>query len=301
MVEGEGTDAKIASLVQQMEKMTLMMAKLVEDLARKPQDEIPEDSRRKTSRTKTSKVKKRMQFSEEEDSDEEEEFAEEFGANQSQEKESDADKAKFRKKPLIILPRRQLVNRLYVSLPEVLPTELAFGMMSQWTHTLDMLVRNYLNPTSQHGKVSWKAAHILFQLVIEQSVSIEFYVRESLIVIGATNATVPTASLVLPQVITALVAHASVPTLSTDDIGSSNTIKVNNQVTLHRSDAHCTSGSFSIEEQALLDSFSASHQVTHVLLHRIWNHLDTYGELLLTLDGHIQPTDPPRSTQARIL
>ncbi|BFG20882.1 hypothetical protein CerSpe_071560 [Prunus speciosa] len=93
MVEGEGTDAKIASLVQQMEKMTLMMAKLVEDLARKPQDEIPEDSRRKTSRTKTSKVKKRMQFSEEEDSDEEEESAEEFGANQSQEKESDADKA----------------------------------------------------------------------------------------------------------------------------------------------------------------------------------------------------------------
>ncbi|KAL6289150.1 hypothetical protein ACE6H2_006660 [Prunus campanulata] len=85
MAEGEGTDAKIASLVQQMEKMTLIMAKLVEDLARKPQDEIPED---KTSRTKTSKVKKRMQFSEEE-----EESAEEFGADQSQDKESDADKA----------------------------------------------------------------------------------------------------------------------------------------------------------------------------------------------------------------
>ncbi|KAI5313564.1 hypothetical protein L3X38_042740 [Prunus dulcis] len=47
--EGEGTDAKIASLAQQMEKMTLMMAKLVEDLARKPQDEIPDDSRRKKS------------------------------------------------------------------------------------------------------------------------------------------------------------------------------------------------------------------------------------------------------------
>ncbi|CAB4273771.1 unnamed protein product [Prunus armeniaca] len=51
MAEGEGTDAKIASLAQQIEKMTLMMAKLVEDLACKPQDEIPEDSRRKTSRT----------------------------------------------------------------------------------------------------------------------------------------------------------------------------------------------------------------------------------------------------------
>ncbi|CAL9013001.1 unnamed protein product [Prunus brigantina] len=93
MAEGEGTDAKIALLAQQMEKMTLMMAKLVEDLACKPQDEIPEDSRRKTSRTKTSKVKKRVQFSAEEDSDEEEETAEEFGAGQSQEKESDADKA----------------------------------------------------------------------------------------------------------------------------------------------------------------------------------------------------------------
>ncbi|CAL8175370.1 unnamed protein product [Prunus armeniaca] len=72
IVEGEGTDAKIASLAQQMEKMTLMMANLVKDLARKSQDEIYEDSRRKTSRTKTSKVKKRVQFSEEEDSNEEE-------------------------------------------------------------------------------------------------------------------------------------------------------------------------------------------------------------------------------------
>ncbi|CAL2237497.1 unnamed protein product [Prunus armeniaca] len=93
MAEGEGTDAKIASLAQQMEKMTLMMAKLVEDLASKPQDEIPEDSIRKTSRTKTSKVKKKVQFSEEEDFDKEEESAEQFGADQSQEKESDADKA----------------------------------------------------------------------------------------------------------------------------------------------------------------------------------------------------------------
>ncbi|CAL9024479.1 unnamed protein product, partial [Prunus brigantina] len=55
-----------------MEKMTLMMAKLVEGLAHKLPDEIPEDSRRKTSRSKTSKVKKRVQSSEEEDSNEEE-------------------------------------------------------------------------------------------------------------------------------------------------------------------------------------------------------------------------------------
>ncbi|CAL9011905.1 unnamed protein product [Prunus brigantina] len=52
------------------------------------------------------------------------------------------------------LPRRQLVNQLYVSQLEELPTELSSGMMSQWTHTLYMLMRNYLNPTSQHGKVS---------------------------------------------------------------------------------------------------------------------------------------------------
>ncbi|CAL8137533.1 unnamed protein product [Prunus armeniaca] len=57
MAEGEGTDAKIASLAQQIEKMTLMMA------------------------------------NEKEDSDEEEETEEEFGAGQSQEKELDADKA----------------------------------------------------------------------------------------------------------------------------------------------------------------------------------------------------------------
>ncbi|KAI5312971.1 hypothetical protein L3X38_042145 [Prunus dulcis] len=42
--------------------------------------------------------------------------------------------------------------------------------------------------------------------------------------------------------------------LPTDDIGSSDTIKVNNQVTLHCSDAHCTSGGFSIEQHALLKS-----------------------------------------------
>ncbi|CAB4269395.1 unnamed protein product [Prunus armeniaca] len=197
------------------------------------------------------------------------------------------------------LPCRQLVNRLYVSPPEVLPTELSSGMMSQWTRTLYMLVRNYLNPTSQHGKVSWKAAHILFQLVIEQSVSVEFYVRESLIVAGAANATVPASSLVLPRIVTALAAHARVPALPTDDIGSSDSLKVNNQVTLHRSDAHCTSGGFSIEQQALLDSLSASHQVTHALLRRIWNRLDTYSELLLSVAGHIQPTAPPRSPRAR--
>ncbi|PQM40711.1 uncharacterized protein Pyn_02812 [Prunus yedoensis var. nudiflora] len=193
------------------------------------------------------------------------------------------------------LLRRQLVNQLYVSPPAVPPIELSSGMMSQWTRTLYMLVRNYLNPTSQHGKVSWKAAHILFQLVIEQSVSVEFYVRESLIVASAANATVPTSNLVLPRIITALAAHAGVPALPTDDIGSSNTIKVNNQVTLHSSDAHCTSGGFFFEQQALLDSLSASHQVTHELLRRNWACLDTYSELLLSLAGHIQPTDPPRA------
>ncbi|CAL8134940.1 unnamed protein product [Prunus armeniaca] len=179
---------------------------------------------------------------------------------------------------LDFLPRRQLVNCLYVSPPEVLPTKLSSGMMSQWTRTLYMLVRNYLNPTSQHGK---------------------FYVRESLIVAGAANATVPTSSLVLPRIITALAAHARVPALPTDDIGSSDSIKVNNQVTLHRSDAHCTSGGFSIEQQALLDLLSASHQVTHALLRCIWNRLDTYSELLLSVAGHIQPVDPPSPPQAR--
>lgn len=59
------------------------------------------------------------------------------------------------------LPCHRLVNQLYVSPPEVLPTELSCGMMSQWTHTLYMLVCNYVNPTSQHRKVSWKTAHIL--------------------------------------------------------------------------------------------------------------------------------------------
>ncbi|XP_008237577.1 PREDICTED: uncharacterized protein LOC103336312 [Prunus mume] len=196
------------------------------------------------------------------------------------------------------LPRHQLVNRLYVSPPEVLPTELSSGMMSQWARTLYMLVRNYLNPTSQRGKVSWKAAHILFHLVIEQSVSVECYVHESLIIAGAANATVSTSSLVLPLIITSLAAHAGVPALPTDDIGSSDTIKVNNQVTLHRSDAHCTSGGFSIEQQALLDSLSASHQVTHALLCRIWDRLDTYSELLLSLAWPIQPTDPPRPPRA---
>ncbi|KAI5319284.1 hypothetical protein L3X38_038992 [Prunus dulcis] len=96
-------------------------------------------------------------------------------------------------------------------------------------------------------KVSWKAAHILFQLVIEHSVSVEFYIRESLIAVGAANATVLTRSLVLPRIITSLATHASVHALSTDDIGSSNTIKVNNHVTLHLS-SHCTSGNFSIEQ-----------------------------------------------------
>ncbi|CAB4293221.1 unnamed protein product [Prunus armeniaca] len=80
---------------------------------------------------------------------------------------------------------------------------------------------------------------------------------------------------------------------------SSDSLKVNNQVTLHRSDAHCTSGGFSIEQQALLDSLSASRQVTHALLRRIWNRLDTYSELLLSVAGHIQPTAPPRSPRAR--
>ncbi|CAB4283015.1 unnamed protein product [Prunus armeniaca] len=92
-----------------------------------------------------------------------------------------------------------------------------------------MLVHNYLNPTSQHRKVSWKAAHILFQLVIEHSVNVEFYICESLIAAGASNAIVLTTSLVQPRIITALATHASVLALSTDDIGSSNTIKVNNQ------------------------------------------------------------------------
>ncbi|CAL2236820.1 unnamed protein product [Prunus armeniaca] len=142
---------------------------------------------------------------------------------------------------------RQLVNQLYLSPPEVLPSELSYGMMSQWTRTLYILVRNYLNPTSQHGN-----------LVIEHSISVEFYIRENLINAGATNATVPTASLVLPRIITSLVAHIGVPALSTDDIGYSDTIKVNNQVPLHRNDAYCTAGGFSIEQHALLDSLSAS-------------------------------------------
>ncbi|CAB4313449.1 unnamed protein product [Prunus armeniaca] len=84
--------------------------------------------------------------------------------------------------------------------------------------------------TSCLRKVSWKAAHILFQLVIEHSVSVEFYICESLIAAGAANAIVLTTSLVQPRIITALATHASVLALSTDDIGSSNIIKVNNQV-----------------------------------------------------------------------
>ncbi|XP_021831887.1 uncharacterized protein LOC110771842 [Prunus avium] len=67
------------------------------------------------------------------------------------------------------------------------------------------------------------------ELVIEHSVSVEFYIRESLIVVGAANATILTTSLVLPRIIIALAAHAGVPALSIDDIGSSDTIKVNNQ------------------------------------------------------------------------
>ncbi|CAL8122081.1 unnamed protein product [Prunus armeniaca] len=153
--------------------------------------------------------------------------------------------------------------------------------------------------TDVHGKVSWKAAHILFQLVIEQSVSAKFYVRESLIVASATNATVLTASVILPQIITALAAHAGVPTLSIDAIGSSDTIKVNNQVTLHNNDAHCTFGGFSIEQHALMDSLSTSHHVMHALLHRIWDRLDTYSELLLSFAGHIQPIDSPHPPRAR--
>ncbi|CAB4268965.1 unnamed protein product [Prunus armeniaca] len=154
------------------------------------------------------------------------------------------------------LPCHRLVNRLYVSTPE---------------------------------------------LVIEQSASVEFYIRESLIASGAANATVPIASLVLPRIIIALAAHASVHALFTDDIGYSDTIKVNNQVTLHLSDAHCTSGGFSIEQRALLDLLSTSHQVMHALLHCIWDRLDTYDELLLTLAGHIQPPDPPHLTRAHSL
>ncbi|KAI5344121.1 hypothetical protein L3X38_011998 [Prunus dulcis] len=111
-------------------------------------------------------------------------------------------------------------------------------------------------------------SYIVFQLVIKQFVNVEFYIRESLIAAGATNAIVSIASLVLPRIITALAAHAGVPALSTDDIGSSDIIKVNNQVTLHRNNAHCTSGDFSIEEHALLELLSTSHQVTHALLHR---------------------------------
>ncbi|CAL2266210.1 unnamed protein product [Prunus armeniaca] len=120
-------------------------------------------------------------------------------------------------------------------------------------------------------KVSWKAAHILFQLVIEHSVSVEFYICESLIAAGAANAIVLTTSLVQPRIITALATHASVLALSTDDIGSSNIIKVNNQV--------------------------SPSMLTVLLVER----LDTYGELLLTLVVHIQPPDPPRPTRARNL
>lgn len=60
------------------------------------------------------------------------------------------------------IPCLQLMNLLYVSPPEVLPTKLSSGMMSQWTRTLYMLVCNFLNLTSQHGKVSWKAAYLFF-------------------------------------------------------------------------------------------------------------------------------------------
>ncbi|CAB4317764.1 unnamed protein product [Prunus armeniaca] len=140
---------------------------------------------------------------------------------------------------LDFLPCRQLVNRLYV-------------------------------------KVSWKAAHILFHLLIEHSVNVEFYIRESLIVVGAANAIVQTTSLVLPRIITALVLMlVSLHCLWM--ILALRTIKVNNQITLHHNDAHCTSGSFSIEQHALLDSLSASRQVTHALLHRIWDRLNTCG------------------------
>ncbi|CAL9005705.1 unnamed protein product [Prunus brigantina] len=149
-----------------------------------------------------------------------------------------------------------------------------------------------------HLRCSPPSSHVL---VIEQSANVEFYIRESLIAAGAANATVPIASLVLPRIIISLAAHAGVHALSTNDIGSSNIIKVNNQVTLHLSDAYCTSGGFSIEQRALLDFLSTSHQVMHALLRRIWDRLDTYDELLLTLPGHIQPPDPPRPTRAHNL
>ncbi|CAB4279497.1 unnamed protein product [Prunus armeniaca] len=85
------------------------------------------------------------------------------------------------------IPRLHLVNILYVSQPEVLPTKPSLGMMSQWTCTL---ICNFLNLTSQHGKVSWKVAYLLFQLVIDHSFSVEFYIRDSITTTGATNASV---------------------------------------------------------------------------------------------------------------
>ncbi|CAB4313496.1 unnamed protein product [Prunus armeniaca] len=159
-------------------------------------------------------------------------------------------------------------------------------------------LRSYRCPseylTQRNSKVN-PIPYALHQL----TVSVDFYVCESLIIAGAANATVLTSSLVLTQIITTLAAYAGVSALSTDDIGSSDTIKVNNQVTLHRIDAHYTFGGFFIEKQAFLDSLSASHQVTHALLRRIWDRLDTYSELLLSLAGHIQPTNPPRPPRAR--
>ncbi|KAI5328271.1 hypothetical protein L3X38_027668 [Prunus dulcis] len=71
-------------------------------------------------------------------------------------------------------------------LPRFLATQssvTAIAEFSSMHHPHDALV-------SLHGKVSWKAAYLLFQLVIDQSVSVEFYIRDSVTIVGAINASV---------------------------------------------------------------------------------------------------------------
>ncbi|CAL9006894.1 unnamed protein product [Prunus brigantina] len=186
------------------------------------------------------------------------------------------------RKPLHVLPHSYLISSLHCRHPKVLssaPPRVLLchvTMVTTWSRRSSSSAATDHNPSrfvrrqstaspssvvtpaefpsrpfssrrSRSGTTPSASPHPPISHFISQACStryIDLVFRESLIVVGAANAT----GLVLPQIITTLDAHAGVPALSTYVIGSSDTIKVNNQVTLHRSDAHCTFGCFSIEQ-----------------------------------------------------
>ncbi|KAI5350874.1 hypothetical protein L3X38_003765 [Prunus dulcis] len=143
-------------------------------------------------------------------------------------------------------------------------------------------------PWFKHSKVSWRAATILYSLQFGFFIPIERFLHKSLIAAGFGNASCPSASMVLPRIITSLAKFHGISTQPNDDIGCSNMIKVISQVSLNRSDAQCPDSGLTIPQQSLFTQLSVQHHETMALLRTFQDILENQSDMIAVLDTRLR-------------